>query len=251
MKLLRAELLRARSRRVSWAVPLALLGLVAFIVIVSVLQDQSWDVPENLPAAVGDVAAYVAWLFAAIGASLLGAESSNGGMTRVLAVEPRRVRVVLAKLSVAGVVCAAGALVLAVGTVGLMVLAAAAGPFDGNAEEILTSDLASSCASVVLGATLAGMLGGVAGLLGRSTTVGVVALTIVLIVIEPLLGGLVSELEGRGPGFTMIGVMGGPNGVAASVVGEDASWLPPLLWTAGLALLGAFVMRRRDVVDGT
>ncbi|GIU85274.1 MAG: hypothetical protein KatS3mg008_2049 [Acidimicrobiales bacterium] len=250
MNLFAAELLRARYRRVTWGVPVGLVAAVILLVGLAWMTGGEWAAAEMLPLALGDTSPYVAWFFAALGASLVGAEHSNGGITRVLSVEPRRVRVALVKLVVAAIRGVVGASFALAFSVAAIAVGMKWGPFTGAPGELWSAELGAAAVRVCAGAGVASVLGAVAALLARSTTAALVGLTVMMALVEPVLANVVPAVGSRGPLLALLAAMGGPESAAASLVGGIRdSWTTAVGWSAGLVTLAVVVFSRRDVTE--
>lgn len=249
VRLLRAELLRSCSRRATWTAPIGIFTVAAAAVLLGSLQGKTWPATSELPDVLADTAGYLAWTFAAVGASLLGAEHANGDLTRLLSVEPRRRAVVGTKLAVVFITTGAGAVLALIAVTVMIALAVLIGPFAGEMRDLLGADLLRQAGAAAVGAGFAGAFGGVAGLVCRSTGAALIAVTLTLVVIEPTVGALVPELTGLGPGFSLVAAMGGPHAAAAAVVGDDGTWPTTAAWAIALGGFAAFTVNRRDIVD--
>lgn len=250
IRLLAAEATRARYRRITWVVPTATIALVGLTATIGSLQGGTLDVAGEYRPALGDSSAYLGWLLAVVGASLVGAEFANGGLTRVLSVEPRRERVVAAKLLIVGAVGGAMAAAVLVATTATLLIAAAVGPFTGTPADVLDGALLGTTGALVGGGALVSILGGALAILFRSTAAAIVACTLLPALVEPAAGAWLPDLQGHGPFLALFGAMGGPESAVGSLIGASTSWpiaIPWVLVTTGAATA---VFARRDIVDG-
>jgi ABC-2 type transport system permease protein len=238
--LVRAELLRLRSARSTWAllgtaVAVSVLMMALVLAGAGSVQGAGSGTAEQTELLVGAGAVAAELLAAVYGVLLVTGERSSRTLTASLLVTPDRRRVVLAKV-LAG--AAAGALV-ATALVALGVgVAAGAGSTAGTGLRPLTG--------TVLMAAGSGAIGVGVGVVVRHQTAAVAVPVLWLLVLETLLTGFqLSWLRPWLPGGALAALSGArftgslPMAVAAGVV---------VAYAAALLLPGTRSFARRDVV---
>jgi len=183
----------------------------------------------------------LAWL---LGASLVGGEWRAGTMTTLLTWEPRRVRVMLAKVAAAVIVGMSFFVVFQV-VLGFALLPTAI--FRGTTEGFDLADTARFLLRGMLLAGVGGMIGFALGSLGRNTTMAMTAGFIYLAVLE---GGL---LGGFFPGIRRWLIVGNSivlmTGGSVDITGRGQVGAGVMLLTYGLGAvaIATAVFRARDV----
>ena len=203
MALLRSELRRATSRRlVRLLLVAAVVGIAAGAVITAV--DSKAPPPGTLAAARAEYGFAVTqlpdvvlgssflviiagWL---LGASFAGAEWHAGTMATLLTWEPRRTRVLAAKVvATAAVVAALALVVLILMSLSLWLVAATRGITEGAGEGFV-ADLAGAISRVAAAAVVASLIGLSIAMIGRNTSAGLGIGFAYLGVVEGLIRGL-------------------------------------------------------------
>ena len=191
ISLLASEFRRFRSRRVvKVLVGLELLAIVVAGAIVYLTQEYRLASFPNVLKGASLVLLSVGWMF---GASAIGAEWHSGHVTTILTWEPRRARVMLAKI----VACLASVFVLSVvvqAVLGLVLAidAAGAGSTAGADASWLADSAAVAFRVALLSSIFAGFGFALAGA-GRNTAVALGAGFGYLVVVENLVRGLRPE----------------------------------------------------------
>jgi ABC-type transport system involved in multi-copper enzyme maturation permease subunit len=183
-----------------------------------------------------------------LGASFVGAEWHAGTMTTLLTWEPRRVRVLAAKVIVAAVsVFVLMVLLLTVFSLALAVVASTRGITDDLGDQFLRSVVGTTLR--IAGCSAAGALVGLAiAMLARNTAAAVGVGFAYLAVIEGLIRGL-------RPGWQhylladniAVVVTGGDAGIMQEPVTFASSVVAVGIWTATLTVAAAVSFRVRDV----
>ena len=188
-------------------------------------------------------------LFLLLGASFVGAEWHAGTMTTLLTWEPRRVRVIVAKLAVSAALAFAGYVALQI-LLGLALTPAAV--VRGSTEGVDRAWFGDVAAFLLRGgavAAIAATLGGSLAFIGRNTAAALGVLFGYVAILEPLLRGLRPGWEGwflfGNLGTFLVGNSGDSgqfsprSGFAAGVVIG--------LYAAGIAAIAVASFRTRDV----
>ncbi|MBA3383116.1 MAG: ABC transporter permease [Actinobacteria bacterium] len=247
MRLLAAELLKLRTTRVTYVligVAVLMSGLAAAAIVGSgSLGDDGW-----LELAQG--AGFSTTLATIVGILLVTNEYRHGTITTTFLAEPRRVRVLVAKLAaalLAGVALAFASIV----TTALVALpwAAARGdalPLDGHALEAV--------GRMLLGFALSAALGAAVGAIIQNQVGSIIVVFVWFLIVESIVGVLAALVFGDLgepdpvspylPGSALGGIIGG-EGSEFMLRGGPAALLA-LGYVAALAVLAAFSMTRRD-----
>jgi ABC-2 type transport system permease protein len=244
--LLRAELLKLRTTRSAIAYPavLALLAGLGAAAQVGAARDAERP-PDFQPelVAIASIAALVAFV---LGIVAVTAEFRHGTITPTFLTTPVRERVLAAK----GLVCSLAGGAFAVGAI--VVVAAVAVPWLLALDVPLAlddGDVWTRALRVTLAVALWGALGVAVGAVVHSQVGAILGAFGWLLVLEPLVGGLLSlaGLEGAGqylPGSAL-------DAIAAPPEEELLGFWPGLglsaLYLAALGALGVLRTRRRDV----
>jgi ABC-2 type transport system permease protein len=239
--LVRAELLRLRSARSTWAllgVAVALSVLLMALVLSSAgtISGAASGSQEQRRLVVGAGAPAALLLAAVYGVLLVTGEIASRTLTASLLISPDRRRVVLAKVVAGGV---AGAVVAAV----LLALGLAVAASTGSVTDL---ELVRPLAGTVLMAAGGGVLGVGVGTVVRHQTAAVAAPVLWFLVVEPLLSGF--DLAWLRPWL--------PGGAFAAMSGMRFAGALPLAgavcvvvaYAAALLVPGTRSLLRRDVV---
>jgi ABC-type transport system involved in multi-copper enzyme maturation permease subunit len=239
--LIRVELLKLRTVRLSYGLLAAAIGLTAvFCVIEAVRAGTNALPPLSTAAGVTDVITGGVWsmMFAAIlGATLSSGEFRHATATGTYLVTPARNRVLAAKT----VAAAAGGAIFgllgwAVATgVGLGFAAAR-----GYADPLTAATIARYAAGHVVAAALLGAIGAGLGSLIRSQLAVVIGILVWSIVVESVLGGLFSAVQPYLPYTAATTLSGTPLGGGAFGPAHDAATsASPLPFAGATALVAA------------
>jgi ABC-type transport system involved in multi-copper enzyme maturation permease subunit len=240
--LLRSELLKLRSTRTTLGLVLGMLALTLFISLVhgySVSKTSLMDIHEQR-SLFGDGG--VATLFAAlVGVMAVTSEFRHGTIRPTLLFEPRRARLVAAKLVASllvgalfgllaeGLAFAAGAIVLATRGIGF---ALAAGDVGAIVAGTAAATLLWSGLGVGLGAIVRSQVGAIIGLFAW------------LLVAENLLFGLAPSVGRYAPGPAAQALA---DGSGAHLLDPAAGGLVLAAWLAALVAAGTALIVRRDI----
>ena len=230
--LIRAELLQLRTLRSTWV---AAVGLVALVTVVAVASAQeAGTTPDELRSTViAGAGVLSAIFFALLGALRVGGEYRHATIAQRVLSEPRRIRVVAAKLvTYAGVAGAASALAFA--------LAAALALAVGDVSMTVGEALAAT-SHVVLAGALFAVLGVAVGFVARSQPAAVVVVFGTFFaekILASVLGDVASVL---------------PFGLLDSLLNDDGALSPALsalvlsAIAAAVAAVAVTAFSRRDV----
>jgi ABC-2 type transport system permease protein len=243
VRLLSAELLKLRTTRVTYvlvALTVLLGGLAAAAIVGSgSLEDDTW-----LQLAQG--AGFSTTLPTIVGILLVTNEYRHGTITTTFLAEPRRVRVLAAKLA-AALVAGAGLAVASIVTIALVALpwAAARGealPLSGQAGEAVVRVLVAFALSSALGAAVGAIIQNQVG--------AIIAVFVWFLIAESIVGVLSSLVFGDPnpvspylPGSAFTYIFGG--GSDPTLRAGPAALLA-LGYVAALSVVGALSMTRRD-----
>jgi ABC-2 type transport system permease protein len=246
--LVASELLKLRTARSFIVLSCLALGLVTLLSLATSLT--STYSPEEQTPGIDLIsnASTVALFTLMLGVLSVTTEYRNGTIASTLLVEPNRVRVLTAKLIAVLLSGAAMGLLTAVVAllIGEAILSGRGYPLRLSGSEVIELVAGTTAAGGLMAAVGAGI-----GALVRVQTAAIVAVLIYLFVVEPVLifvvaasfepyalGSALSELTGTGE----ISDIEDP-------LGQLAGGLLLLGYAAVFALLGAAVMRARDVTD--
>jgi ABC-2 type transport system permease protein len=244
LTLIRVELLKLRTVRLSYGLLAAAIGLTAVFSVIESLRAGTNALP-SLSTATGlnDVIAGGVWsmIFAAIlGATLSSGEFRHGTATGTYLVTPDRNRVLAAK-GVAAAIGGAlfGLLGWAVATgVGLSFAAS-----HGYADPLSAGTIARYAAGHVIAAALLAAIGAALGSLIRSQLAVVIGILVWSIVVESIVGGLFSSAQPYLPYTAATTLAGTPLGGAAFGPAHGAATTAsPLPFAAATALLAAIAI---------
>lgn len=179
-----------------------------------------------------------------LGASFVGAEWPSGSMATLLAWEPRRVRVAIAKIAASAIVVFLGALLLqAVFGIALVPAAALRGTTAG-ADGRWLSDAAGAVTRVSAVAAVAAAIGGSVALIGRSTAAALGAASI-----YALMEVVVRSFENPSWQRWLLGDVAGALILGRASSGRSVLAAGVLLtaFTTALVFLSVWMFRSRDV----
>jgi ABC-2 type transport system permease protein len=240
--LLRAELLKLRTVRVTYGLILTVAALTAlFAVIESSLagKDSGTYAVASLATVAGQttVTTLTSWsmvLAAVLGVLVASGEFRHSSATLTYLATPDRTRVLLAKLPAAALTGAVFGLVAAAISTGLG-LAFIAGR--GDAIVLGISGMLGHAAGAMVGAALLAMIGVGLGSLIRSQLVGIIAIFIWALVIESLIGGLFTSIRPYLPYTAATSLAGIKLGGAAFGPAHTVTSGSPLPFAAAAGLL--------------
>jgi ABC-2 type transport system permease protein len=238
----RAELLKLRSTRTALGLVLGMIALVVLTTLLTALLTKvghlsTKEDQRSLLSTGGLVGVFAALT----GVLLVTSEYRYGTIRPTLLFEPRRSRVIAAKLAtsaLAGLVLGVLAAALAIG-IGYAVLAGR-----GVSFSLGGGDVAQLVLGTVAGAALWGAIGVGLGSIIRNQVGGVIALLSWIFVVESLLFGLVPAVGRWLPAHAHDALMGL---TTSHLVSPAAGAVVLIVWTATLASVGLGLIGRRDV----
>ena len=240
--LIRAELLKLRTVRVTYGLILTVAALTALFAVIesSVAGKTSGTYAvASLATVAGQttVTTLTSWsmiLAAVLGILVASGEFRHSSATLTYLATPDRTRVLLAKMPAAALTGAVFGLVAAAISTGLG-LAFIAGR--GDAIALGTSAMLGHAAGAMAGAALLAMIGVGLGSLIRSQLVAIIAIFIWALVIESLIGGLFTSIRPYLPYTAATSLAGIKLGGAALGPAHSAAGGSPLPFAAAAGLL--------------
>jgi len=185
-----------------------------------------------------------AYLFAiVIGTLGMTQELRHQTLTATLLAEPRRNRVMVAKMAAYAVV---GAIYGAVGVLFGYALALALLPFKTHADIPVTA-MWQIAGGAVLGCALFAILGVAIGTLVRNQIAAVMGVVVWVVLVEALIVALLPKVGKWLPGGALNGILQTTGFNDTQYLSVWAGALVLVGWTAGFAVLAALTTQRRDV----
>lgn len=250
-RLIRTELLKLRTTRVTYALLATAMGITALFTALSATVGESRDRP--LASLAGQTAATTASGFAMIIAAVLGALAATGEFRHLSAAltyltTPNRQRVLAAKAAAGAVVSAAFGLLAALVTtaIGLSIIAG-----KGDHITIGVGALVGHAAGAAVGAALLAAIGVAVGTLVRSQLAAVIGVFVWCLILESILGDLVHAVRPYLPYTAATSLGGTPLGSAAFGPGYEVSRQGSLPFVATTALLLAIAVAVAYLADRT
>jgi len=251
VSLLASELLKLRTTRV----PYVLLGLAAIasgLVAAALVGAGELDADqEDRALALAQGAGFWSVVATVLGILVVTNEYRHGTIMTTFLAEPRRARVLLAKLATS----LAGGAVLALGAVAAA--AAVAFPWLALRDEALPLDAQSleGAGRLLLAFSLSAALGSAVGAVIQNQVGTIITVFVWFLIVESIIGVVSSLLFGDFgepdpvtpylPGTALGGIVGGGQG-GEFMLDAGPSILLALAYAAALAVLGAVSMTRRD-----
>ena len=241
--LLRAETHRVNASTTTWIL-LAVTALVAALstlLLVALEEDGVNMLSDNTLQGVMHGASVGAYLVPLVGCLAMAGDWRHGQVDNTFLTEPRRVRVVLARTAVHGIV---GAMFGITASAAVLATAAATYAVEGLTLPLDRSAVWLTLAGVVAGSVLLCMVGVGVGAVLRNAVVGVVGILTWLFVVESIIYGASSSVGKWLPGTASTGLGRVPDmdvlspAVAAAVLAGTA---------LAVVALGARVVERSDV----
>lgn len=245
--LIRSEALKLRTAR-SFIVLVAVgVGLISLLCLATTLfAKYSPDDPSPGLDLISN-ASTVALFTLMLGVLSVTTEFRNGSIASTLLVEPNRTRLLAAKLVA---VIAAGALIGLLTSGIALLIGAAIFPGRGYSLGLDGTDVVDLVAGTTAAGALMAAVGVGIGALVRVQTPAIVGILVYLFVVEPLLIFLVGSSEQYVLGSALSELTGtGDVSGLDDPLGQVPGGLLLLGWAALFAVLGAVVMRSRDVTD--
>jgi hypothetical protein len=169
-----------------------------------------------------------------------------GGIVGAALASPRRERILVAKAAATGTVSAVVAIVLVIVTAGTLTVSLAVSGVPFVADALVAAGVLARGAVVVV---LLALIGLAVGVIARNQLAGVLVMLAILIG-EPIIQATAALMSGAAPVWTQFL----PVALAQAAVGSAPAVLPPLVATAGLAVVTAVALtgaalglRNRDV----
>ncbi|HEX2103400.1 MAG TPA: hypothetical protein VHF51_07090 [Solirubrobacteraceae bacterium] len=240
--LLRAELLKVRTTRTFFALAGAAAGLTLLLAVLIAAIDGAATRDDARDLLVLNTTAFFVLMLGAIG---ITGEWRHRTITSSLLAAPDRRRFLLAKVLA---YAAAGALLAAAITLAAAVVAAAI-LSSGDHATFTAGDALEATWRNAAAATLLGGFGVAAGSVLRNQVGTIVTLLVMAFMVEPAVLALSPDVG------AVLPVTNAPAGITFDFAGEGEESLLPaaagaaveLAWIAGLAALGALLLRRRDL----
>jgi ABC-2 type transport system permease protein len=241
IRLVRAELLKARTTRLLLWLALVVLCLTALIVSVTVPSTATIDlVGRDEQRSIADIAAVGALMAVILGIVVAAGEYVHGTVEQTFLVTPVRERVVAAKLAAAAIV---GALLAVFAEVVTWLVAAAWISSKPVPFQLATSAVLTMYLGILAAAAIAGAIGVGLGALLRRQTAAIVIVLIWLLVAEPVLA--LTRLERFLPGHALAAMAGASDG--GHLLDFWPATIVALVYAGAFATVGAVVVRRADV----
>jgi ABC-2 type transport system permease protein len=243
-RLIRVELLKLRTTRLTYGLLATAAGLTALFAVIEAARAASGNGFAPLSTASGLNAVITAGVWALVLATVMGVTVSSGEFrhstaTLTYLATPQRGRVLTAKVvagACAGAVFGLAGYVIALGT-GLIFVAVR-----GDHVAISDATLARYALGHLVGTALLAAIGVGLGSLIRSQLAGVISVFAWTIVIESILGGLFTSIRPYLPYTAASTLSGTPLGGSAFGPAHDVSGGTPLPFAAGAALLAGLAI---------
>jgi ABC-2 type transport system permease protein len=237
--LIRAELLQLRTLRSTYAAVLGLIALIALVTVASLADAKDLVTPDEVRAPVVAGAGILsAFFLALLGAMRVAGEYRHATIAQRALAEPRRARLIAAKLITYGSVGSV------VATVVFAISVAIALPMVASKDlsmALTAADVLELGSHVALAGTLFALLGVAVGFLSRSQPAAVVAVFGTFIA-EKIVGGFIGDAAGYLP----FGLLDGMLDKAAPISPGVAALVLTAI-AAALSALAATRLTRRDV----
>lgn len=236
--LLRSELLKLRTTRTAIVLALALFAITAAGTVgMLVLSDESGlELQEGMPSA----AAFAALFALLFGILVMTGEFRHGTATPTFLVSPVRERVVVVKALAAML----GGLALGLAASAVVYLIAVpwlAG--QGDEVHLFEGEPLGAVAAIVSGAAIWGGLGVGLGALVRSQVGAMIGALVWLLIVENIIGGLLSDIGPYLPGRALAAIFGDPGDGLSVWGGVGVS----LAYAAAFCIAGVLLTGRRDI----
>jgi ABC-2 type transport system permease protein len=245
--LIRSEVLKLRTARSFIVLVSVGVGLISLLSLATTLFAKYSPSDQSPGVDLISNASAVALFTLMLGVLSITTEFRNGSIASTLLVEPNRTRLLAAKLVA---VIAAGALIGLITSGIALLIGAAIFPSRGYSLGLDGTDVVELVAGTTAAGALMAAVGVGIGALVRAQTPAIVGILVYLFVVEPLLTFLVgsSEQYVLGSALSELTGTGADNGID-DPLGQVPGGLLLLGWAALFAVLGAVVMRARDVTD--
>jgi ABC-2 type transport system permease protein len=246
--LVRSEALKLRTARSFIVLVSVGAGLISLLCLATTLfANYSSDDPSPGLDLISN-ASTVALFTLMLGVLSITTEFRNGSIASTLLVEPNRTRVLAAKLVAA---VAAGALIGLITSGIALLLGAAILPGRGYSLGLDGTDVLELVGGTTAAGALMAAVGVGIGALVRSQTPAIVGILVYLFVVEPLLVYVVAESSEQYVLGSALAELTGTGEISDvdDPLGQVPGGLLLLGWAALFAVLGAVVMRARDVTD--
>ncbi len=249
MTLLALELRRVRLRPIGWVVASLTIATIIVVVSAAAAKGDHIDVDQRFGEIVASLAPFVIWTSAVVGAALVGVDLTSGEVARVLCVEPRRNRVVAARTVGAALACGAISSAVFATLEAAFVIGAVTGPFEVDVGGAWAVDTGGLLLRVTAVGALAGAIGASAAFVLRSTGAVIVAVTSLVVAIEPFAETTWSGFAGRSPMGALEALLAlhAAPGLPERAVGESA--VVAVVWVLALVAVVTVLFDRRDLRD--
>jgi ABC-2 type transport system permease protein len=245
--LIRSEALKLRTARSFVVLTSVGVGLITLLCLATTLFAKYSPSDPSPGVDLISNASAIALFTLMLGVLSITTEFRNGSIASTLLVEPNRTRLLAAKLVA---VIVAGALIGLITSGVALLIGAAIFPNRGYSLGLDGTNVVELVAGTAAGGALMAAVGVGIGALVRAQTPAIVGILVYLFVVEPLLTFLVgsSEQYVLGSALSELTGTGDANGLN-DPLGQVPGGLLLLGWAALFAVLGAAVMRSRDVTD--
>jgi len=242
-RLVRAELLKLMTTRILLWLGLLILGLVTLIVSVTAGNDSTDELAQAAHQRDLLTASAISALVALIlGTVVTAGEYAHGTVNQTFLVTPVRFRVIGAKLAAAALIGLGLALVAEVGAYVLATLWLAG---KSAPSHLASHDTLQLFAGTLIASATAATIGVGLGAVLRRQTGAIVLALVWLLVGEPLLA--IGSAQPYAPGHTIAAVAVNAGRGSGELLHFWPAMLLALLYAAGLALLGTWLVERGDV----
>jgi len=244
---LRSELLKQRTTRTNVFLLLWMVGLVVLVVLLHVLSFGVEDLSRaDNQLKIAGLGTSLAALFASmLGAMSITGEFRHGTIRPTFLANPRRERVIAAKVTASALAGLAVGLIAEALTAGVEAAGLAARGID---IELGGGDYARLLAGGALGAALFAAIGVGVGAIVRNQVTAVVGLCVWLLFLEPLLLGDVPAAAKFGPGASAGAIAGAiQTQIADDLVAPALGVLLLAVYAALASAAGSIATTRRDV----
>jgi len=243
--LVRSELLKVRTTRGWWAYLIVLVGLVG-IGTAAEVGSRSVDERSGLDFqfALVDLVGIASLLAIILGITIVTSEFRHGTITPTLLATPGRGRVLAGK-AIAGVLLAAFFAVLAFAVIA--VVASIWVSIDGGDLQLADSDVAERAGKTLLGVILWLLLGAAIGSVVHNQVSALVGTLLWLFLVETLLVGLFSLLDGLAEYLPFHAIDGADGSGGDNLLDYRPALAVTCGWIAALGAAGLWRTRRRDI----
>jgi len=249
VRLLAIELRSVRLRPICWVIASFAIGTIIVVVSAAAAKGDLVDVDQRYGEVVASLAPLVIWTSAAVGAAVVGGDLTSGEVARELCVEPRRNRVVAARTGGAAVACGLLSFAAISSLEVAFLVGAVAGPFEVDVGGAWVAATAGVFVRLAVAGVLAGAIGASAAFVFGSTGAAIVAVTSLVVAIEPIVGTTWSGLAGRSPMGALEALLAVHSAPGLPERGAGELAVVALAWVLALAGVATVLFDRRDIRD--